>query len=69
MIYNEICYFGDTIDDIYSGVASSTLTYGVAQKDSQSAKILLEAGADDIIYDISKLDEFLKLKEKSYANG
>lgn len=69
VIYNEICYFGDTIDDIYSGVASSTLTYGVAQKDSQSAKILLEAGADDIIYDISKLDEFLKLKEKSYANG
>ncbi len=69
IIFNKICYFGDTIDDIYSGVASSTLTYGVAEKDSRSAKILLEAGAREIIYDISKLDEFLELKEKTHANS
>ena len=68
-IYNKICYFGDTIDDVYSGVASSTLTYAVARKDAKNTQILLEAGAQDIIEDMSKLDEFLELKEKAYANN
>ena len=68
-IYNKICYFGDTIDDVYSGVASSTLTYAVARKEAKNAQILLEAGAQDVIEDMSKLDEFLELKEKAYANN
>lgn len=68
-IYNKICYLGDTIDDVYSGVASSTLTYAVARKDAKNTQILLEAGAQDIIEDMSKLDEFLELKEKAYANN
>ena len=61
-IYNNIYYFGDTIDDIYSGVASTTCVYGVTNKNSKNAQILIDAGAADVIEDISKLDEFLKGK-------
>ena len=61
-IYNNIYYFGDTIDDIYSGVASTTCVYGVTNKNSKNAQIFLDAGAADVIEDISKLDEFLKGK-------
>ncbi len=68
-IYNNIYYFGDTIDDIYAAIASATTVYGVAEKGTKSAQILKEAGASDIINDISKLDEFLKIKENSYANS
>ena len=68
-IYNKIYYFGDTVDDIYSAVASTTQVYGVAKKSSKSALILTEAGAQDIIEDMSKLDEFLKAKENTYANS
>lgn len=68
-IYNDICYFGDTIDDIYAGIGSATTVYGVAKNGTKTAKILTEAGANDIIDDISKLDEFLKLKENIYANS
>ena len=67
-IYDKIYYFGDTTDDVYAAVASLTPVFGVAEKDSNSAKILLEAGAKDIIDDISKIDEFLELREKVYAN-
>ncbi len=61
-IYNNICYFGDTIDDIYSGVASTTCVYGVANKNSKNNQMLIDAGAADVVEDISKLDEFLKGK-------
>ena len=67
--YNEICYFGDTIDDVYSAVASSTQVFAVAKKGTKAAEILLEAGASNIVDDISKLDEFLKQKENTYANS
>ena len=67
--YNKICYFGDTIDDVYSAVASSTQVFAVAKKDTKGAKILLEAGASDIADDMSKLDEFLEQKEKAHANS
>lgn len=68
-IYDKIYYFGDTLDDVYAAVASSTPVFGVAKSGSNLAKILLEAGADDIIDDTSKIDEFLELKEARYANS
>ena len=66
-VYNNICYIGDTIDDIYAGVASATKVYGVADKGSKNSEILLDAGADGIINDVSKLDEFLE--GITYANN
>lgn len=68
-IYDKIYYFGDTIDDVYSAVASFTPVYGIAKKDSKNAQILMEAGAKDIIEDISCLDKFLETEEKVHANS
>ena len=68
-IYNDICYFGDTIDDIYAAVASNTTVFGVAKQNTKTAKILLDAGAQNIINDISKLEEFLNIKDSINVNN
>ncbi len=60
--HNSVYYFGDTIDDIISGVNSNTKVFAVVNHNDKSADLLLEAGASATIKDFSKLDKFLKLK-------
>lgn len=57
--YKEIYYFGDTIDDIKSANAANVLSFGVT-KDKDTAEKLKNEGAKSIVYDMSKLKDFLK---------
>ena len=67
--YNNIYYFGDTLDDIYAGIASSTEVYGVAKVGTKNAELLAKAGAKEIINDMSKIDIFLENKEYKNADN
>ena len=60
--YKKIFYFGDTIDDIKAGNLAQVSTFGVVAPGAKNKKSLLDAGAFDVIDDISKIEKTL-LKE------
>ena len=77
--YNDICFFGDTVDDIKSGADANVKVYGIippnAANINETIKSLTKFGACGVIKkaeDILKTDLFqekAKSEGREYANS
>ncbi len=62
--YNDICFFGDTVDDMKAGCDASVDVYGIIPPNTNNVKStaasLKRFGAKDVIYDACKIIELFR---------
>lgn len=65
--FNNICFFGDTPDDIKAGCDADVRVYGIIPPNAvnveETAKILVEFGASDVMDDANKILNYNFFKE------
>lgn len=66
--FDDICFFGDTVDDAKAGQDAGVLTYGIippnAPNTCDTVKSLKEFGATDVIDDANKILNYNLFKER-----
>jgi len=67
--YNNICFFGDTVDDAKAGCDAGVLTYGIIPPNAadveNTVKSLMDFGAADVIKSACEILEYNLFEEKT----